>query len=79
MASASRQEVLQSTQQWLQPLIHVLLVCGITWREFSDLAKTSYRSAPLIFSAGGDRVQVCALPGFAARYLTRIPGTQYPG
>jgi len=42
MASASRQEVLQSTQQWLQPLIHVLLVCGITWREFSDLAKTTY-------------------------------------
>jgi len=42
MASASRQEVLQSTQQWLQPLIHVLLVCGITWREFADLSKSTY-------------------------------------
>jgi hypothetical protein len=42
MASASRQRVLQSTRQWLEPLVHVLLVCGITWREFADLSKTSY-------------------------------------
>jgi Family of unknown function (DUF6502) len=42
MASASRQQVLQSTRQWLEPLVHVLLVCGITWREFADLSKTSY-------------------------------------
>ena len=42
MASASRQQVLQSTRQWLEPLVHVLLVCGITWREFSDLSKTTY-------------------------------------
>jgi len=42
MAAASRQQVLQSTHQWLQPLIHVLLACGITWREFSDLTKTTY-------------------------------------
>ncbi len=42
MASASRQQVLESTRQWLEPLIHVLLVCGITWREFADLSRTSY-------------------------------------
>src|SRR3954447_12208618 len=42
MAAASRQQVLQSTHQWLKPLIHVLLVCGITWRELSDLTKTTY-------------------------------------
>src|SRR3569833_4240133 len=42
MASASRQQVLQSTRQWLEPLGLVLLVCGITWREFSDLSKTTY-------------------------------------
>jgi hypothetical protein len=42
MASASRQQVLQSTRQWLEPLVHILLVCGITWREFADLSKTSY-------------------------------------
>src|ERR1700758_5769865 len=42
MASASREQVLQSTRQWLEPLVHILLVCGITWREFADLGKTSY-------------------------------------
>src|SRR3954465_5669588 len=42
MASASRQQVLQSTRQWLRPLVQVLLVCGITWREFSDLSKTTF-------------------------------------
>jgi hypothetical protein len=42
MASASREQVLQSTRQWLEPLVHVLLVCGITWREFADLSKSSY-------------------------------------
>src|SRR3954447_172956 len=42
MASASRQQVLQSTRQWLEPLVQVLLVCGITWREFSDLSKTTF-------------------------------------
>src|SRR6516162_5298943 len=39
---ASTEQVLQSTHQWLQPLIHVLLSCGITWREFAELAKTTY-------------------------------------
>lgn len=42
MAAASRQQVLQATRQWLEPLIHILLVCGITWREFADLGRTSY-------------------------------------
>jgi hypothetical protein len=42
MAAASRQQVLQSTHQWLKPLIHILLVSGITWRELSDLTKTTY-------------------------------------
>jgi hypothetical protein len=39
---ASTEQVLQSTHQWLKPLIHVLLSCGITWREFAELAKTTY-------------------------------------
>jgi hypothetical protein len=39
---ASREQVLQATHQWLKPLVHVLLSCGITWREFSELAKTTY-------------------------------------
>jgi len=39
---ASTEQVLESTHQWLKPLVHVLLSCGITWREFSELAKTTY-------------------------------------
>jgi Family of unknown function (DUF6502) len=42
MPSASANQVLESTQQWLRPLIHVLLSCGITWREFSELSRTTY-------------------------------------
>jgi len=42
MALASTDQVLQATHQWLKPLVHVLLSCGITWREFAELARTSY-------------------------------------
>ncbi len=42
MALASTDQVLQSAHQWLKPLVHVLLSCGITWREFAELAKTTY-------------------------------------
>ena len=42
MALASTDQVLQATQQWLKPLIHVLLSCGITWREFATLARATY-------------------------------------
>jgi hypothetical protein len=34
--------VLAATRQWLKPAIHVLLRCGVTWKEFSELAKTTY-------------------------------------
>lgn len=42
MALASTDQVLQATHQWLKPLIHVLLSCGITWREFAELSRTTY-------------------------------------
>jgi hypothetical protein len=42
MALATSDQVLQSAHQWLKPLVHVLLRCGISWREFADLAKTTY-------------------------------------
>jgi hypothetical protein len=42
MALASTDHVLRSTHQWLKPLVHVLLSCGITWREFAELAKSTY-------------------------------------
>src|SRR5882757_1143220 len=42
MALASTGQVLQSTRQWLKPLVHILLSCGVTWREFAELAKSTY-------------------------------------
>jgi Family of unknown function (DUF6502) len=42
MALASTDQILRSTHQWLKPLIHVLLSCGITWREFAQLARMTY-------------------------------------
>jgi hypothetical protein len=42
MASASTTQVLAATRQWLRPLVHVLIRCGITWREFAELAKMVY-------------------------------------
>src|SRR6266404_6946580 len=42
MVSASTAHVLAATRQWLKPLVHVLIRCGITWREFAEVAKTAY-------------------------------------
>jgi hypothetical protein len=42
MASASSSQVLAATRQWLRPVVYILLRCGITWRDFSELAKTTY-------------------------------------
>jgi len=42
MGSASNAQVLSATRQWLKPLIHVLIRCGITWKDFAALAKTAY-------------------------------------
>lgn len=42
MAQATSPQVLAATRQWLKPLVHVLIRCGITWKEFADLAKTTY-------------------------------------
>lgn len=35
-------QVIAATRRWLKPVIYVLLRCGITWREFCELAKASY-------------------------------------
>ncbi len=42
MSSVSATQVLAATRRWLKPVVHVLLRCGVTWREFCDLAKTTY-------------------------------------
>ena len=39
---ATRQPVLSAARQFLKPIIHVLIRCGVTWREFSNLSKTTY-------------------------------------
>ncbi len=42
MRSASTKQVLVAAHQWLRPLVHVLIRCGITWKEFAELARMSY-------------------------------------
>jgi hypothetical protein len=42
MDAASTTHVLVATRQWLRPLVHVLIRCGITWREFAEVARTAY-------------------------------------
>jgi hypothetical protein len=42
MTSASSSQVLAATRQWLKPLIHVLIRCGVTWKDFATLARTTY-------------------------------------
>src|SRR5262249_10370542 len=42
MAAASTSNVLAATRQWLKPLVHVLIRCGITWKEFAEVAKAAY-------------------------------------
>lgn len=42
MASASTAQVLAASRQWLRPVIYILIRCGVTWREFAELAKTTF-------------------------------------
>ena len=42
MSSASANQVLTATRRWLRPVVYMLIRCGVTWREFSELAKTTY-------------------------------------
>jgi hypothetical protein len=42
MSRASTNDVLAASRQWLKPVIHVLIRCGVTWREFAELAKTTF-------------------------------------
>lgn len=42
MTSTTSDQALAAARQWLRPLVQVLIRCGITWKEFADLAKRSY-------------------------------------
>jgi hypothetical protein len=42
MTIATTRQALAATRQWLKPVIYILLKCGVTWREFSELSKSVY-------------------------------------
>jgi hypothetical protein len=42
MTSADTSQVLAATRQWLEPAVYVLLRSGVTWKEFSELSKSTY-------------------------------------
>jgi hypothetical protein len=42
VASASTVQVLAASRQWLRPVVRILIRCGVTWREFAELSKTTF-------------------------------------
>lgn len=42
MESVTPSQALAAARQWLRPAIHVLLRCGVPWKEFAELAKSVY-------------------------------------
>lgn len=75
MGPASNAQVAAATRQWLKPLVHVLIRCGITWREFADLAKAVYvEVATANFGKRGRPTNVsrtAVLTGLARREVRR--------
>lgn len=42
MATASKTQVLEASRRWLNPVVHVLLKCGVTYKEFAEAARGAY-------------------------------------
>jgi hypothetical protein len=42
MPNATHDEVIAATRMWLDPVIHILLRSGVTWKEFAELSKMIY-------------------------------------
>ncbi|MGQ0835099.1 MAG: DUF6502 family protein [Gammaproteobacteria bacterium] len=42
MAVSVKGHVLAACRQWLKALVHVPILCGVTWKEFSDLSRLCY-------------------------------------
>jgi hypothetical protein len=38
----TKTQVFSATRGWLAPLVHVLLRCGVTYKEFAELTRNSY-------------------------------------
>lgn len=72
---ASSSQALAASRQWLRPLVNVLLRCGITWREFAELAKSVYvEVATQRFGKRGRPTNVsrtAVLTGLARREIRR--------
>jgi len=68
MGAASNSQVLSATRQWLKPMIHVLIRCGITWKDFAALA------AKLIAAAQRAGRMNRRIGTRAARYYARTRG-----
>jgi Family of unknown function (DUF6502) len=75
MRSASSTQVLAAARQWLRPLVHVLIRSGVTWKDFSELARTSYVDvATLQFGKRGRPTNVsrtAVLTGLTRREVRR--------
>lgn len=78
MQSASTTQVLAASRQWLRPVIHILIRCGVSWREFSDLAKTTFvEVATIQFGKRGRPTNVsrtAVLTGLARREVRKQRG-----
>jgi len=42
MEPATTSQALGAARRWLKPAIYVLLRCGVSWKEFAELAKSVY-------------------------------------
>jgi len=42
MEAVTPSQALEAARQWLRPAIHVLLRCGVPWKEFAESAKSVY-------------------------------------
>jgi hypothetical protein len=42
MDTVTTGQALAAARHWLKPAVHVLLRCGVPWKEFSELAKSVY-------------------------------------
>lgn len=42
MESVTPSQALEAARQWLRPAIHVLLRCGVPWKELAESAKSVY-------------------------------------
>ncbi len=75
--SATREQILAATRQWLKPLAHVLLRSGITWKDFSELTRLVFvEVAQARFGHRGSKPatvsRIAVLTGLARRDVRKL-------